>query len=137
MAGHAMNSIFLDALAFDIERLDKINQIAVALSPQERRAVGLREIETLVISPSQRLDGVAARYLAALPRPVRALLEVLGAHRGGGSGLASYLLFEAPYTRALIDLGFEDAMARRSEVMDFLTERRESSPSQSPRVVVL
>jgi NTE family protein len=65
------------------------------------------------------------------------LLEVLGAHRGGGSGLASYLLFEAPYTRALIDMGFGDTMARRDEVMRFLTERRESSPSPPSRVVVL
>ena len=137
VAGHAMSSIFLDSLASDIERLDKINQITATLSTPERRAVGLRVIETLVISPSQRLDGVAAQYLAALPAPVRALLEVLGAHRGGGSGLASYLLFEAPYTRALIDMGFDDTMARREEVMSFLTERRESSPSQSPRVVVL
>jgi len=62
---------------------------------------------------------------------------VLGAHRGGGSGLASYLLFEAPYTRALIDMGYGDTMARRDEVMNFLTERRESSPSQASRVVVL
>jgi NTE family protein len=137
MAGHAMSSIFLDALASDIERLDKINQITSTLSSQERLAIGLRVVETLVISPSQRLDGVAAQYLAALPAPVRALLEVLGAHRGGGSGLASYLLFEAPYTRALIDMGYGDTMARRDEVMNFLTERRESSPSQASRVVVL
>jgi len=137
MAGHAMSSIFLDSLASDVERLDKMNQITAALSPQERRAIGLRVIETLVISPSERLDGVAAQYLAALPAPVRALLEVLGAYRGGGASLASYLLFEAPYTRALIDMGFGDTMARRDEVMRFLTERRESSPSQSPKVVVL
>ena len=137
MAGHAMNSIFLDSLASDIERLDKMNQITGSLTGQERQRVGLRLIETLVVSPSERLDGVAVRYLAALPAPVRALLEVLGAHRGGGAGMASYLLFEAPYTRALIDLGFDDTMARRDEVMRFLTERRESSPSHSPRVVVL
>jgi len=67
MAGHAMSSIFLDSLASDVERLDKMNQITAALSPQERRAIGLRVIETLVISPSERLDGVAAQYLAALP----------------------------------------------------------------------
>jgi NTE family protein len=90
-----------------------------------------------VISPSQRLDGVAAHYVGALPRPVRALLEVLGANRSGGAGLASYLLFEAPYTRALIDLGYGDTMARREEVMDFLTERRDPGPKPSSRVVVL
>ncbi|MBV8210041.1 MAG: patatin-like phospholipase family protein [Burkholderiaceae bacterium] len=137
VAGHAMNSIFLDSLASDIERLEKMNQIATSLSIQERRAIGLRPIETLVISPSERLDGVATHYVDALPAPVRALLQVLGTHRGGGASLASYLLFESAYTRALIDLGFGDTMARRDEVMAFLTERRESSPSQSPRVVVL
>src|SRR5262249_40917370 len=94
MAGHAMNSIFLDSLSSDIERLEKMNEITGSLSVPERRAVGLRMVEMLVISPSQRLDGVAAQYVAALPKPVRALLEVLGAHRGGGSGMASYLLFE-------------------------------------------
>src|SRR6267154_986464 len=51
MAGHAMSSIFLDSLASDLERLDKMNQISAALSPQERLAIGLREVETLVISP--------------------------------------------------------------------------------------
>lgn len=137
IGGHAMSSIFLDSLASDIERLDKMNQISSALTPQQRVAVGMRVVETLVISPSERLDGVAARYLAALPAPVRALLEVLGAHRGGGAGLASYLLFEAPYTRALIDLGYNDTVSRRDEVMHFLTERQESSPSQPSRVVVL
>lgn len=137
IGGHAMSSIFLDSLASDIERLDKMNQISSALTPQQRLAVGMRVVETLVISPSERLDGVAARYLAALPAPVRALLEVLGAHRGGGAGLASYLLFEAPYTRALIDLGYNDTVSRRDEVMHFLTERQESSPSQPSRVVVL
>jgi len=70
-------------------------------------------------------------------RPGAGAAEVLGAYRGGGASLASYLLFEAPYTRALIDMGFGDTMARRDEVMRFLTERRESSPSQSPKVVVL
>ncbi len=137
IGGHAMSSIFLDALASDIERLEKMNQISSALTPQQRLAVGMRVVETLVISPSERLDGVAARYVPALPAPVRALLEVLGAHRGGGAGLASYLLFEAPYTRALIDLGYNDTMSRRDEVMHFLTERQESSPSQASRVVVL
>ena len=37
-----------------------------------------------------------------------------------GSALASYLLFEQDYTRALIDMGYADTLARRDEVMQFL-----------------
>ena len=36
-----------------------------------------------------------------------------------GSALASYLLFEDPYTRALMALGEADTLARRAEVLAF------------------
>jgi NTE family protein len=137
IAGHAMSSIFLDALASDIERLERLNTIASQLTHAQQRALGVRPIESLVIAPSERLDGIAAQYLSALPKPVRALLEVLGAHRGNGAGLASYLLFESAYTRVLIDLGFADTVARQDEVLGFLTDKREPSPANAPKVVVV
>ena len=37
-----------------------------------------------------------------------------------GGALTSYLLFEQPYTRALIDLGYRDTEARKDEVRAFL-----------------
>ncbi|WP_281349782.1 hypothetical protein [Dechloromonas hortensis] len=37
-----------------------------------------------------------------------------------GGALTSYLLFEKPFTRALIDLGYADTMARAEEVGSFL-----------------
>jgi len=137
IAGHAMSTIFLDALASDIERLEKMNQIAAALSAEQRQALGLRPVEALVIAPSQRLDGIAARFLTCLPRPVRALLDALGAGSGNGAALASYLMFEAPFTRVLVDLGFADTICRSDEVLAFLTERSEPRPAQPPRVVVV
>ena len=36
-----------------------------------------------------------------------------------GAALASYLLFEAPYTRELIALGEADTLARREDVLRF------------------
>jgi NTE family protein len=137
IAGHAMASIFLDALASDIERLQRMNEIALQLAPEQQRALNLRPIESLVIAPSERLDGIAAQYTRTLPRPVRALLEVLGAHRGNGAGLASYLLFESAYTRVLVDLGFADTLARQDKVLGFLTDSREPSPANAPKVVVV
>jgi NTE family protein len=137
VAGHALSTIFLDALASDVERLEKMNQIAETLTPHAQRAAGLRSIESLIIFPSQRIDGIAMEYIGALPRPIRALLQGLGAHRANGAGLASYLLFEAPFTRALIDLGYRDALARREAVLNFLTDRRESQPPEASRVVVV
>lgn len=137
VAGHALSTIFLDALPGDVERLEKMNVIVESMSPHARRASGIRRIETLMISPSKRLDGIAMEYIGALPGPIRALLEGIGTHRSSGAGLASYLLFEVPFTRALIDLGYGDTLARRDAVLAFLTERHEPQSAGSSRVVVV
>jgi len=39
-----------------------------------------------------------------------------------GSNLASYLLFEEGYCRALIDLGYQDTMSRADEVRGFFED---------------
>ena len=122
IAGHALSSIFLDGLAVDIERMQRINR-TLSIIPEGVRAgqgVALRPIETLVIAPSERLDHLAARHARALPRSVRTLLRGIGAMNRSGGALTSYLLFEQPYTRALIDLGFRDTVAREAEVRAFL-----------------
>jgi NTE family protein len=122
IAGHALSSIFLDSLSVDLERMKRINH-TVSLIPDDVRqinGIALRPIDVLLISPSERLDHLAARHAHALPRPVRALLRGIGAMSRNGGALTSYLLFERPYTQALIDLGYRDTMARRDEVVRFL-----------------
>jgi len=122
IAGHALSSIFLDGLSVDLERLQRINITAGAMSPEQRAAAGiyLRPIETLVISPSQRLDAIAGRNRDSLPLALRTVLRGVGAMRRDGSTLLSYLLFEPPFTQALMELGFKDTMDRRGEVAAFL-----------------
>lgn len=123
IAGHALSGIFLDALSVDIERMERINRTLALLPEQARLETPLRSVSALVIAPSQRLDDIAARHLTELPRPVRALLRGVGVGGTGqdarGAALASYLLFEASYTRELMALGEADTLARRTEVLDF------------------
>lgn len=122
IAGHALSSIFLDGLSVDLERLQRINITAGAMSPEQRAAAGiyLRPIEALVISPSQRLDAIAGRNRESLPLSLRTVLRGVGAMRRDGSTLLSYLLFEPSFTQALMELGYKDTMDRRSEVAAFL-----------------
>ncbi|HVY05956.1 MAG TPA: patatin-like phospholipase family protein [Burkholderiales bacterium] len=122
IAGHALNSIFLDSLEVDIERLQRINN-TIRLIPREEREkhkMQLREVDVLVISPSEEIDRIAAHYAHELPRAIKFLLRGLGTSKNKGATLTSYLLFEPTYCRALISLGYKDTMARRDEILDFI-----------------
>jgi NTE family protein len=122
IAGHALNSIFLDSLAVDIERLQRINKTLQCVAPEKAHELGLklRPVDVLVIHPSEPIERIAARHVQDFPPAVRFLLRAVGAMNRNGSNLASYLLFEAPFCKALIDLGYRDAMARRDEMLAFL-----------------
>jgi len=125
IAGHALNSIFLDSLMVDIERLERINR-TVQLIPRDKLEdsnILLRPVRVLFITPSQPIERLAARFIHDLPRSVRFILRPTGALARSGSNLASYLLFEESFCRALIDLGYQDTMAREAEVKEFFADQ--------------
>ena len=119
IAGHAMSSIFLDGLSVDLERIMRINGTLSLLTPEQRRQTPLRQVNLLAITPSVPLESLASRHVGSLPVPIRTLLSTIGATERRGGALASYLLFEASYTRSLIELGQIDTLSRRDEVLSF------------------
>ena len=119
IAGHALNSIFLDSLLVDIERLERINRTLRLIPPEAMKDAQLRPVKVLFITPSQPLERIAARFVHALPRSVRFILRPTGALNRSGSNLASYLLFEQAFCRALIDLGYDDTVRREADVREF------------------
>lgn len=122
IAGHVMNSIFLDSLDTDLERLQRINEI-IQLIPREtleNSSMQLRPIETLIISPSEAINKIAEQYAHTLPRTMRLAYRAIGAMGRDGSTLLSYLLFEKPFCQALIKLGYQDTMLRKNEVLQFI-----------------
>ena len=122
VTGHLMNSIFNDSLDVDLERLTRINR-TLSLIPDEIRqsgALSLKPVEVLALGPSQKIEAIAARHVQAFPITMRFLLRGLGAMGRRGAVLASYLLFEAEYTQDLIALGWQDAMHRKTDILQFL-----------------
>lgn len=122
IAGHMMNSIFLDSLAVDIERLERINRTVSCVPPDvlQRNGLTLHHVDVLVLAPSQPLEAIALKHVANLPWTIRFLLRTIGAMRRAGATFASYLLFERGYCNELIDLGYRDTLERRDEVEAFL-----------------
>lgn len=122
VAGHVLNSIFLDSLDTDLERLQRINKTISLISDRrlEQGGVALRPVDVLVIAPSQNLDEIAMRHAHHLPRALRSILRGIGASDGHGATVISYLLFEKEFCRELITLGYRDAMKVKDQIRQFL-----------------
>jgi NTE family protein len=109
MFGFMLDSLFMDQLNADLERIARYNESNDA-----------RRIEFLVLTPSRDVNEIARRHARELPRSLRAMLRIMGASNAASTMLLSYLLFERGFTREMIALGVEDARARAGEIRAFL-----------------
>ncbi|HEV2287268.1 MAG TPA: patatin-like phospholipase family protein [Steroidobacteraceae bacterium] len=129
--GYMLDTLFTDQIYGDLEQLERINTLVEAAPGATR---GERHVETLMLAPSVDPREIAARHLAEIPRGLRALLRVIGGRDPSSSQLASYLIFEAGYTRALIELGYRDAMEARAALIAFMTGARLPAVLTAPGV---
>jgi NTE family protein len=154
ICGVFLNAIFLDHLDADVDHLVRMNELiqahAATGSLPPAGAPGaktvsepMRIVRPLVIGPSEDLAIVAAHYAHRMPRLVRHLLDGLGTPDAQSADLMSYLLFDAAYTRELVDIGYRDCDARIDEIEDLLAPPapsrhalRRRQPAREKRVVL-
>jgi NTE family protein len=155
ICGVFLNAIFLDHLDADVDHLVRMNELIYAYGasggpyPTDSggvRAVSepMRIVKPVVVSPSEDLAMVAARQAHRMPRLIRHLMEGLGTPDAQSADLMSYLLFDAAYTRELVEIGYRDCAARIEEIEHLLDEpsragraRQASRPKRQERRTVL
>jgi NTE family protein len=117
--GFMLDSLFMEGLQADLERLNRVNALLAQLRPGPS-PLGMRQVDTMLLQPEEDPAEWALAHQAAVPSSVRSLLRVLGARGARGGRLLSYLLFESPYTRELIRAGERDANRRRADIAAFI-----------------
>ena len=123
IAGYMLDTLFMDGLYSDLERMTRINQLIDSVKPEHRNdsLSSLRAIDTMLIVPSEDLRVIAHKHRNKLPFAIRTLLRGISGRRASENRLLSFLLFEEAYTRELIDLGYHDAMKVKDQLLDFVT----------------
>jgi NTE family protein len=123
IAGYMLDTLFMDGLYTDLERITRINELIDAVPGKDISGplAQVRAIDTMLIVPSKDLRVIANKHREALPFAIRALLRGVGGANPGENRLLSFLLFEKAYTRELIQLGYRDAMQVKDQLLDFVT----------------
>jgi len=121
--GVIFNVMFLDHLATDIEHLDRLNKLLREGQISQAGIEGcekMRPLATFLITPSVDLSELAKQHQKDMPYLIQYFVNGLGRDAASCSDLMSYLLFTPKYTRALIDIGYNDADRRIDEIEDFI-----------------
>lgn len=119
ISGYILDTLFLNSLYADVERLERINRLVANKQGLDSKEP-LKFIEHLIISPSEDIAEIALKHYKKLPRAFRIALTFLGLNRGNNRRFMSYLMFIEPFCQELIELGYKDAMRQRREVEIFL-----------------
>jgi NTE family protein len=121
--GVLLNVMFVDHLVQDIEHLQRLNRLLGEGALKQPLLAGdekMRPLKCLLIAPSVDLSELAAQHQGDMPYLIHYFVSSLGREAASCSDLMSYLLFTPKYTRALVEIGYEDASRRIDEIEDLL-----------------
>ncbi len=121
-----LDSVFLDALDADVERLDRVNRLLEALPRGQPASDLLRRVDLLVLRPSVDLSESARGLLPLVSSRMSLLVRTMGVSRARGLPFLSYLLFEPAHTDRLIEIGRSDVLARWEQIDRFLGPKLEA-----------
>lgn len=112
-----LNSVILDGIDLDVERLTGFNSTIRDLNKDAK--THLKHIDICLIRPTKDIGIMATEEVHNLPSTMKHLLKGLGTKKDDAD-LSSYLLFEPSFAKRLIDLGYEDTLNKRAEIESIL-----------------
>jgi NTE family protein len=111
-----LNAVMLDGIELDVERLLRVNEFLSQVPEEHTRSLIYKPVDICFISPSTDIGEIAISKSEHLPRLIRYLLRGLG-NLDEASEIVSYLLFDPSFCSQLIEVGFEDGMKQRDEIL--------------------
>jgi NTE family protein len=116
-----LNSVLLDGIDLDVERLKRVNDFVAKVPETSRSGLNYKPLEFAWICPSVDIGKIAFSKSSKLPRLIRYLIKGLGTIEEA-SEIVSYLLFEPAFCSQLIELGFEDGMREKDQILSVLVD---------------
>ncbi len=140
LIGKLLNALLLDPVAYDLQVLERLNQVMEVLEETldgddleriqrvwiQHRGAPYRRLKKLVFQPSQDLGRVAGEFIkrslkTSNLRPVaRYIIEKFASDAPEPEAdWASYLLFDGSFAHELIEIGRQDARAQADKIREF------------------
>lgn len=115
-----LNSVLLDGIDLDVERLKRVNDFVSKVPEGSRGGINYKPLEFAWICPTVDIGKIAFAKSSKLPRLIRYLIKGLGTIEEA-SEIVSYLLFEPAFCSQLIEIGFEDGMRQKDDILRILS----------------
>lgn len=121
VANVLLNSVLLDGIEIDLERMENINKLVSLINANDTNKTPMKQVQFASVSPSIDIGNIAYQKSTKMPRLIRYLLKGLGSLEDARE-IVSYLLFEPTFCTHLIEVGFEDGMRNKESIKQLLTE---------------